>query len=167
MTVPWFGNPRQTFVCDVHSGLFLPYTASMQQILLEIPDELSAFLAGSATTSRARLWKLLRQRPIAEKSCRPANCAAYWGTRLECRYTPSSKSMAFIWDTALPIWNTTGKLATPFLIDEADARREAARRHLPFMGTLGVLRIAARLDLIDLPSDLGRLQQTTFYVDPN
>ncbi len=46
MTVPWFGNPRQTFVCDVHSGLFLPYTASMQQILLEIPDELSAFLAG-------------------------------------------------------------------------------------------------------------------------
>ena len=34
------------------------------------------------------------------------------------------------------------------------------------MGTLGVLRIAARLDLIDLPSDLARLQQTTFYVDP-
>jgi predicted nucleic acid-binding protein len=52
------------------------------------------------------------------------------------------------------------------LIAEADARREAARRHLPFMGTLGVLRIAARLDLIDLPSDLARLQQTTFYVDP-
>jgi predicted nucleic acid-binding protein len=34
------------------------------------------------------------------------------------------------------------------------------------MGTLGVLRLAARLNLIDLPSDLARLQQTTFYVDP-
>jgi predicted nucleic acid-binding protein len=56
--------------------------------------------------------------------------------------------------------------ADQLLIDEADARREAARRNLAFMGTLGVLRIAARLDLIDLPSDLARLQQTTFYVDP-
>jgi len=56
--------------------------------------------------------------------------------------------------------------ADQLLIDEADARREAARRNLPFMGTLGVLRSAARLDLIDLPSDLARLQQTTFYVDP-
>jgi len=57
--------------------------------------------------------------------------------------------------------------ADQLLIDEADARREAARRNLAFMGTLGVLRIAARLDLIDLPSDLTRLQQTTFYVDPD
>jgi predicted nucleic acid-binding protein len=56
--------------------------------------------------------------------------------------------------------------ADQLLIDEADARREAARRNLPYMGTLGVLRVAARLDLIDLPSDLTRLQQTTFYVDP-
>jgi hypothetical protein len=56
--------------------------------------------------------------------------------------------------------------ADQLLIDEADARREAARRNLAFMGTLGVLRLAARLDLIDLPSDLARLQQTTFYIDP-
>jgi len=56
--------------------------------------------------------------------------------------------------------------ADQLLIDEADARREAARRNLAFMGTLGVLRLAARLNLIDLPSDLARLQQTTFYVDP-
>jgi predicted nucleic acid-binding protein len=56
--------------------------------------------------------------------------------------------------------------ADQLLIDEAEARREAARRNLAFMGTLGVLRLAARLDLIDLPSDLARLQQTTFYIDP-
>ncbi len=41
-----FVNPRQAFVRGVHSGHFLPYTATMQQIILEIPDELSAFLAG-------------------------------------------------------------------------------------------------------------------------
>jgi len=56
--------------------------------------------------------------------------------------------------------------ADQLLIDEADARREAARRNLAFMGTLGVLRLAARLDLIDLPCDLARLQQTSFYIDP-
>ena len=38
--------------------------------------------------------------------------------------------------------------------------------YLVLTGTLGVLRLAARLNLIDLPSDLARLQQTTFYVDP-
>jgi predicted nucleic acid-binding protein len=56
--------------------------------------------------------------------------------------------------------------ADQILLDEADARQEAARRKLPFIGTLGVLRRAAQLDLIDLPSALARLQQTTFYVDP-
>jgi predicted nucleic acid-binding protein len=56
--------------------------------------------------------------------------------------------------------------ADQILLDEADARQEAARRKLPFIGTLGVLRRAAQLDLIELPSALARLQQTTFYVDP-
>jgi predicted nucleic acid-binding protein len=56
--------------------------------------------------------------------------------------------------------------ADQILLDEMDARREAARRRLPFIGTLGVLRRAAQLDLIDLPSSLVQLQRTTFYVDP-
>jgi len=43
------------------------------------------------------------------------------------------------------------------------ARKEAARHQLHFIGTLGILRRAAQLDLIDLPSTLARLQQTTFY----
>jgi predicted nucleic acid-binding protein len=47
------------------------------------------------------------------------------------------------------------------------ARKEAARRKLPFIGTLGILRRAARLDLIHLPSALAQLQQTTFYIDPD
>lgn len=52
------------------------------------------------------------------------------------------------------------------LLDEGDARREASRRKLSFIGTLGILRRASQLDLIDLPSTLSRLQETTFYVDP-
>jgi predicted nucleic acid-binding protein len=56
--------------------------------------------------------------------------------------------------------------ADQILLDEAEERQEAARRKLQFIGTLGVLRRAAQLDLIDLPSALARRQQTTFYVDP-
>jgi predicted nucleic acid-binding protein len=54
--------------------------------------------------------------------------------------------------------------ADQLLVDELSARKEAARRQLRFIGTLGILRRAAQLDLIDLPSALARLQQTTFYV---
>ena len=57
--------------------------------------------------------------------------------------------------------------ADQLLLDETDARREAARRRLPFIGTLGILRKAAHLNLVDLPSALARLQQTTFHVHPD
>lgn len=56
-------------------------------------------------------------------------------------------------------WN-----ADQVLLDEADARSEAARRKLPFIGTPGVLRRASQWGWIDLPSTLAQLQQTTFYV---
>ena len=56
--------------------------------------------------------------------------------------------------------------ADQILLDEIDARHEAARRKLPFIGTLGILRRAAQLGLTDLASALNRLRQTTFYVDP-
>lgn len=56
--------------------------------------------------------------------------------------------------------------ADQLLLDETEGRQEASRRKLPFIGTLGVLRRAAQLDLIDLPSTLVRLQRTTFYVSP-
>jgi len=55
--------------------------------------------------------------------------------------------------------------ADQLLLDETDARKEAERRHLPFIGTLGILRRAARLNMLDLAESLRRLQQTTFYVD--
>ena len=56
--------------------------------------------------------------------------------------------------------------ADQLLLDDADARREAARRHLPFIGTLGVLREAARRELLDLRAVLVQLQETSFFVDP-
>ena len=56
--------------------------------------------------------------------------------------------------------------ADQLLLDDADARREAARRNLLFIGTLGVLREAARRELLDLRVVLLQLQETSFFVDP-
>jgi predicted nucleic acid-binding protein len=57
--------------------------------------------------------------------------------------------------------------ADQLLLDDADARREAARRGLPFIGTLGALREGARREFLDLRSVLARLQETSFYVHPD
>ena len=53
------------------------------------------------------------------------------------------------------------------LLDDGKARREAARRGLSFIGTLGVLREAARREHVALKDVLDQLSQTTFYVDPD
>ena len=56
--------------------------------------------------------------------------------------------------------------ADQILLDETEARREAQRRNLPVIGTLGVLRRASQLGWIDLRFTLQKLQQTTFYIRP-
>ena len=56
--------------------------------------------------------------------------------------------------------------ATLVLIDDADGKAEAVRRHFRVTGTLGVLRAAADEGLIDVPAVLTRLSRTTFYTDP-
>jgi predicted nucleic acid-binding protein len=50
------------------------------------------------------------------------------------------------------------------LIDEVAGRAEARRWGLRVTGTLGILRVAAEKDLIDLPEVLARLRGTNFYV---
>jgi predicted nucleic acid-binding protein len=51
------------------------------------------------------------------------------------------------------------------LIDEISGRAEARRRNLRVTGTLGILRIAAETELIDVPQVLARLRDTNFYVN--
>ena len=51
------------------------------------------------------------------------------------------------------------------LIDEISGRAEARRRNLRVTGTLGILRIAAEHELIDVPQVLARLRDTNFYVN--
>jgi len=51
------------------------------------------------------------------------------------------------------------------LIDDLEARREAQRRNLRVAGTLGILRAAAELDLINVTDAIARLQATNFYFD--
>jgi predicted nucleic acid-binding protein len=52
------------------------------------------------------------------------------------------------------------------LVDDEDARREAARRHLPIVGTLRVLADGARLGFTNLEEDFKRLRETNFRVSP-
>lgn len=51
------------------------------------------------------------------------------------------------------------------LIDETAGRAEARRRQIRVTGTLGVLRTAADLGLVDVPDLIRRLEATSFYVD--
>lgn len=52
--------------------------------------------------------------------------------------------------------------AVLLLIDDADGRAEAERRHISTTGTLGLLRAAAQLALVDLAAALTRLSATNF-----
>ena len=56
--------------------------------------------------------------------------------------------------------------ADQLIVDELLGRREAERRSLPVIGTVGVLREAAELGLLDLRGAFERLQQTSFHVSP-
>ncbi len=51
------------------------------------------------------------------------------------------------------------------LIDEAAGRAEARRRNLRVTGTVGVLRIAAEMGLVNVSDVLSRLEATSFYID--
>jgi predicted nucleic acid-binding protein len=54
--------------------------------------------------------------------------------------------------------------AARLIVDETLARGEAHRRNLSVIGTLGVLRNAARAGLLNLPDALVKLKETNFYV---
>ena len=52
------------------------------------------------------------------------------------------------------------------LLDDAKARKTALQRGLAIAGTLALLAKAAQANLLDLPTALAALQQTTFHVSP-
>jgi predicted nucleic acid-binding protein len=56
--------------------------------------------------------------------------------------------------------------ASRLIADDRLAREEATRRKLSVIGTLGVLRNAARAGLLHLPEALSELQKTSFYAAP-
>jgi predicted nucleic acid-binding protein len=56
--------------------------------------------------------------------------------------------------------------ADQLIVDDREGRREAERRGIPVIGTLGVLREAATLKLLDIRVVAERLQATSFYVAP-
>ena len=56
--------------------------------------------------------------------------------------------------------------ADQLIVDDREGRREAEQRGIPVIGTLGVLREAATLNLLDIRVAVERLQGTSFYVAP-
>jgi predicted nucleic acid-binding protein len=56
--------------------------------------------------------------------------------------------------------------ADQLIVDELLGRREAERRGLPVIGTIGVLREAAGEGLLDLQTAIDRLRQTSFHISP-
>lgn len=56
--------------------------------------------------------------------------------------------------------------AGQLLMDDREGRQEAERRGLHVLGTLGVLREAAALGILDLRAAVERLQNTNFYIAP-
>lgn len=57
--------------------------------------------------------------------------------------------------------------ADQLIVDDREGRREAEKRGIAVMGTLGVLQEAATLRLLDLRLAVKRLQGTSFYLAPD
>ncbi len=57
-------------------------------------------------------------------------------------------------------------VADQLIVDDSFARRIAESRGLSVIGTVGVLREAAELGLLDLRIAFKRIQQTTFHISP-
>jgi predicted nucleic acid-binding protein len=56
--------------------------------------------------------------------------------------------------------------AVQLIVHDRKGRHEAERRGIPVIGTLGVIREAATLGLLDLPNAVKRLEATSFHVGP-
>jgi len=54
--------------------------------------------------------------------------------------------------------------AEQIIIDEIRGRREAKRKQLAYIGTLGALAAGADRELLDLRSAVDRLRQTSFHI---
>ena len=57
-------------------------------------------------------------------------------------------------------------IAVQLIVDELSGRRVAEQRSLPVIGTIGILREAAEMGLLDLRDAFHRLQQTSFHISP-
>ena len=57
--------------------------------------------------------------------------------------------------------------ADQLIVDDRQGRIEAEKRGIAVLGTLGVMREAANVGLLDLRIALKRLGTTTFYISPD
>jgi predicted nucleic acid-binding protein len=114
-----------------------------------IPQEVANELQGANTPNKVKDW--IRAHPA-------------W---LEVRRVDAS---AFVPKTTIQqgereaIALALALAADSILLDDKNARREAAWAGLKIIPTLAILELAAKRDLIDLPNVIAQLRQTTFHV---
>ena len=92
-----------------------------------------------------------------------ANPAAWLEIRKVNLVDPFLENLGAGEGQAIMLAQETG--ADLLLLDDWDARQEAQRRQLRIAGTLRVLEDAARVELIELPKVIAKLQATNFRID--
>lgn len=110
-----------------------------------IPDVVAGELRSPAAPEAVRNWA---SRLPAWISVRPTPASI---ERLE-RLDPGERAAILLAEAQ--------DAAVLLLIDDADGRAEAERRHIATTGTLGILRAAAQVALIDLATALTKLRAT-------
>jgi predicted nucleic acid-binding protein len=91
--------------------------------------------------------------------------ASHMPSWIEVRPTPASNEKLTTLDEGERAAILLAEAQPPpvlLLIDDADGRAEAERRHIAATGTLGTLRAAAIRGFVDLPLALARLKATNF-----
>lgn len=119
-----------------------------------IPDAVARELQSSVAPAKVSLWVSNRPTWLRIEQC--VGCMEY--DESEKLDEGEREAIAL----ALP-----GGADALLLIDESKGRRVAKRLGVRFIGTLGLLDQAARRGILDLPSAIESLLQTTFYVSPD
>lgn len=130
---------------------------SQQEILhllfgrITLPEAVLRELQAAATPPTVRAW--IATRPAWLEIKRPA--------------TPAAESLSHLDEGEREAIQLAEELGADLLImDERAGREEALKRHLPVIGTLGILERAAERGLLDFAVVLGELKSHKFFISP-
>jgi predicted nucleic acid-binding protein len=140
-------------------------TSAINYLILIGEIEILAKMYGTVVIPRAVREELLR--PSAPEMVR--NWTSRLPTWLEVHIPANAPdaSLAALDPGERDAITLAGELnVVQLIVDDRKGRHEAERRGIAVIGTLGVIREAATLGLLDLPNAVKRLEATSFHVAP-